>query len=346
MPARDHSIDIARGIAIIAIVFGHVLRGVKNASLVAADAPWYLVVDRATYMIHLAIFAMAAGLMVHSSVQRRGSGPYLRDRLADFAWVYVIWSVLQGSLQYVLADAVNNGRSLQSVLTLWVPTNQMWFLPWIAVMSVFAVVARPWLSSTRTWVFLVVSAAISIASWGVFGPFIFAQGLGLTFFYGIGVTVGLSGYAQIRERLTPVLTWLGATACGLVYLTMAIFAQASAPTTTQFDRSPSTVALGVVCATAGVVAVFLASILVKPAGPVARLLAYLGRQSMVIFLAHTMALAAVRIVLMRLGFDSAALHLVLGTLGGVAGSLVAWWATRQRLPVLWSAPARLRGRSV
>ena len=41
MRARDASIDIVRGVAIILIVVGHVLRGLANASVFPSDAPLF-----------------------------------------------------------------------------------------------------------------------------------------------------------------------------------------------------------------------------------------------------------------------------------------------------------------
>ena len=133
---RDGSVDVARGLAITGIAFGHVLRGVRSAGLVDGGSSAYLAADRAVYMVHVALFAAAAGLMVEAALARRGPVRYLRARLGDFAWVYVLWSVVQGLMQYALAGSVNSERTLGSVFALWRPANQMWFLPWIMVMTV------------------------------------------------------------------------------------------------------------------------------------------------------------------------------------------------------------------
>lgn len=346
MIGRDESIDIARGVAIILIVIGHVLRGVVNAGLVDEAPQWFTVTDRAVYMVHLPVFAAAAGLMVPGSFKRRGAGPYLRERLVDFAWIYILWSLLQGALQYALADSVNHGRSFASVFMLWIPTNQMWFLPWITAMSVAIVIIRPWESRIRLSVGLGLASVVSITMWGVFGPMIFVQGLGLTVFYFFGASLGLTGYHRMRARLNPPAEVLLFSLFLVIYLGLVLLTPATAPTSAPQGRSTATVALGVVSASAGVLSIFAGSVLAERNDRLHRLLAFLGRHSMVIFLAHTMALAATRIVLLKAGISSLPLHILVGVLGGITGSLIAWWATRSRVPALWSAPALLRGRAL
>lgn len=341
--ARDGSVDVVRGLAITGIAFGHVLRGVRSAGLLDGGSPAYLAADRAVYMVHVALFAAAAGLMVRGSLVKRGPARYLRERLGDFAWVYVIWSIVQGLMQYALAGSVNSERTLGSVFALWLPANQMWFLPWIMVMTVLVVAAQPWRSRARAVLSVLAAAALSIGCWGLFGPFIGLEGLGLSVFFFATATLTLTGYSRLRERLGTWGVLLVLVCSAAVYALILVLGHPSAPTTTQFGRTPASTSEGFLCAWAGVIAVTALAVLLDRVPPLSRLLGYLGRQSMVIFLAHTLALAAARIALMRLGVDSVAVHLVLGTIIALAGSLVLWWATRRWLPWIWHAPRAVTG---
>lgn len=58
-------------------------------------------------------------------------------------------------------------------------------------------------------------------------------------------------------------------------------------------------------------------------------LALLGRASMAIFLAHTIFSAGLRIALVRMGLDDPALHIIAGTLIGIAGPLLLWHLARR-----------------
>lgn len=344
MRQRDTSIDIAKGVAIVAIVVGHVLRGLRSAGMVDNDETWFVTADRALYMVHLAVFAAAAGLMVRGSLERRGARVYVRERCGDFLWVYLVWSVLQGLLQYVLSSVVNTSRSLASVFTLWIPTNQMWFIPWIALVTVLVSVAQPWRSGRRATLTLAGAAVVSVLSWGAFGPFIFMQGLGLSIFFFAGATLTHAGYARIRQALDGTGTVLVAAVSAAVYTLLIVLGTAAAPTTTRYERTALTIGQGVVCACAGVLAVMALSVLLARTRAASRVLVYLGKRSMPIFLAHTMALSATRIVLTRLGVDDVVLHAVVGSLVGVLGAVVVWRATVTRAAWLWRAPALLTGR--
>ncbi|RLP08991.1 acyltransferase family protein [Propionibacterium australiense] len=279
--------------------------------------------------------------MVKGALLKRGPVGYLRAWLGDFGWVYIVWSIVQGLMQYALAGSVNSERTLGSVFALWLPANQMWFLSWIMVMTVLVTAAQPWRSRLRGVLSVLGAAALSIGCWGLFGPFIFVQGLGLSVFFA-AAALGLAGYVRLRERLgNGVLLVLAVSAA--VYGLIIALGHPAAPATTQFGRGPGPVCQGFVCAWAGVIAVFALSVLLDTTGPASRLLAYLGRRSMVIFLAHTIALAAARILLVRLGVESVPVHLVVGTVVALAGSIALWWATRRWLPWIWHAPRRVTG---
>lgn len=312
--------------------------------MVDNDATWFVTTDRALYMVHLAVFATAAGLMVRGSLSRRGARVYVRERCGDFLWAYLVWSILQGLLQYALSSVVNTSRSLASVFTLWIPTNQMWFMPWIALVTVLVAAAQPWRSRGRAALSLAGAAAVSVLSWGAFGPFIFMQGLGLSIFFFAGAALTHAGYARIRDALDGTGTMVVLAVSSTAYTLLIVLGTAAAPTTTRYERTAMTIGQGVVCACAGVLAVMALSVLLARTRAASRVLVYLGRRSMPIFLAHTMALAATRIVLTRLGVDDVLVHAVVGTLVGILGAVVLWRVTATRVSWLWRAPAVLTGR--
>lgn len=95
VPDRDRSIDAARGLAILLIVFGHVLVGLVLAGIVSWDHPVRRTLP-VIYLFHLTVFAFVAGIFVPRAVERNGVGPYLVTRLATFGWLYVLWSLVKG----------------------------------------------------------------------------------------------------------------------------------------------------------------------------------------------------------------------------------------------------------
>lgn len=118
MSRRDTSIDLARGLAIGAIVVGHVNRGLISSGL---GATWSPDLDRVLYLFHLTVFAWLAGVFLRPVLVRRGTRAMLVDRMATFLWLYVLWHVLQVSVKLATASLVNSPGSPRDLVTLWIP---------------------------------------------------------------------------------------------------------------------------------------------------------------------------------------------------------------------------------
>lgn len=345
-PPRDTSIDIAKGLAIIAIVFGHVLRGLGSADILDTSSPLYVATDRAVYMVHLAVFAFTAGLMVRASIEKVGAWPYARARVGEFLWLYFLWSILQGLVQFVLSSFVSNPKPLWSVFALWEPDSQLWFFPWIALMTAAVAIAQPWRSTTRAALSLVVALGVSLLNWGIFGQWAFTQGLGLTVFYFAAATFTFARYRRVRAAISD---WGAAgvlVIAGTGYALLLAFTQAIGPTSDPGEvRSLATIAAGFACSWLGVLAVLGMSILLDRIAPARMVLRYLGEKSLIIFLAHTLAQAGTRIALTRLGIDDGTVQLILGTVVGLVAPIVLWMLTRRIAPWLWALPTRPRRRA-
>lgn len=337
---RDPTIDIARGLAIIAIVAGHVLRGLTDVGLIGKDAA-FLLSDRGIYMFHLTIFAFLAGLFVRSGVGKAGAPTYLRQRVASFTYLYLLWTFLTGLLGPALAGRLDLEKPLHDVLEFWVPKDQYWFLPWLICMTLLAVIARPWESRSRTFLGLGGALGLSLALWAVNGQVIGTQGFGLTVFFFAGVVVGAGPFTAAVAALTPARTGVVFGAGLALYLGL-LLAGATPPTIGGNDRTVLSVAAGFVAAYASAAAVIAVSRLLSRVRTVGPLLAFTGQRSMEIFLAHSLAVAATRNALTGLGITTPATHLVVGTVVSVLVPLAVWLLAR-RLDAGWlfAAPAWL-----
>jgi fucose 4-O-acetylase-like acetyltransferase len=87
--------------------------------------------------------------------------------------------------------------------------------------------------------------------------------------------------------------------------------------------APGVVAISMLCAIAGVIAIIAVSRLLADVPFLSRGLAYAGRRTMHLFLIHLLFTAGTRIVLVRAGVTDLATHIVLGTAAGIAGPLLA-----------------------
>ncbi|TSD48939.1 acyltransferase [Rhodococcus sp. KBS0724] len=338
---REKSIDVAKGLAIIAIVLGHVLRGLVSIDVIDGDGEAFQTADRVIYMAHLSVFALLSGLFVQAGLTKYGQADYLRRRVGMFLYLYVLWSLLQGLAGLILAP---EGQTLGDVLSLWRPDSQMWFFLWLVVVTVAVAVLKPWGSPVRIAVVMAIALAVSLSRWGIFGSIGGTQGLGLVVFFFAGAALGADTYSRLVTKSVAVSVAL-AVAAGAVYVGLTVGLDATPPSSGGGTRTEVTIALGLIASTAAVVSIAYISKLLSMTA-LSRPLEFLGRRSMEIFLAHVFAINAVRVVLNKAGVDSPAIHIVLGTIAGVALPLLLWWVvTRFRNPFIFSAPAFITGES-
>lgn len=341
---RDLGVDVARGVAIVAIVLGHVLRGDAGAGLVAGTDPVFDELDTGLYVWHLAVFAVLAGLFVGPAVERQGWRAYVARRALLLGWLYLVWSLVQGAVKLVTGSLVNTPTSPLGILRELVrPESQLWWLGFLLLASAAAALARPWRPGPVAVASGAAACVVSVLAWGHQGSVLFLQGLGLTAFLWAGAAVGLTGWHRMARAAGLVVAPAAAVATTLLVVTDPM-----PPTSWTGPADPVALAAGLVTTVAATVAVLaLCALLARGrwgrSAPV-RLVAALGRRSLEIFLAHIVATAGTRVLLVRLGVTDLLPHLVLGTLAGVTFPLLLWWLTR-RVGGRWlfALPDRIAG---
>lgn len=338
---RDRTIDVAKGIAIIAIVLGHVLRGLAAAHLLKPTTAFHTV-DTWLYSWHLSVFALLAGLFVARSVQRSGPRPYLRRRLTLFAYLYLVWTLLQGMVKIVVPSGTNIPASWLQLIRIWHPDGQLWFLPWIAIMTLLAVIIAPWRTPHRAKVTLIVASAVSLGLWGHEGSMVGTQGWSLLAPFLVGVILGAD---RFQALLRPVNRLGGATVAVVLLVGSAAtiaLVPVTPPTSGGATRTVLSVALGVLlcgACTAAIVVLARGLALLPSLGA---FLALCGQRSLEIFLAHIIVTAGTRTLLLAMGVEVLWLHIVAATVTGVMAPLVLWrLGVLIRFPWLFELP-RLR----
>lgn len=336
---RDQSVDIARGVAIVAIVLGHVWRGMAASGLVTDDE-LYRLVDHALYFWHLAIFVLVSGLFVRSSVRKRGPTNYLRSRLWLFIYLYVIWSLIQGAVKVASGQLVNSPVSFAEMFSLWVPEGQLWYLPFMAQMTLLAVLLRPWRRGWRV-AGLALATAITVLAWGLEGPWVGTRGLALTGFFVLGIVLGAPRMLKVLKVIGPGTAVVAAALLVAAYVALLLLTPAVPPTVAGQLRTPDAVALGVLATVLSSAAVFLLARALTFLPALRVPLAFMGRISLEIFLAHVIAAAGTRIVLQQLGLDNTGIHLAAGTVAGLLAGILLWWLAQRWRPASWlfSPPA-------
>ena len=297
---RTGWVDAAKGIGIILVVYGHVLR----ANLNLAVAPAWAFQDRVIYSFHMPLFFLLSGLFLWGSIGR-GKNRFLRDRWVQLVWPYLLWSAITAALELLLSPWVNTPIPWQRVLLIpLLPIEQYWFLYILLAIQLLILLVHP----HRAGALL----------------------LGL---------LALAGFGHIwLGTLTPVLRYLpfviaailigpalvdriGRTAGSALALLAGGSLVLAAVLTLPLPQMPAVMLSGF----AGSCAVIGLAMLAERVDPLGRILILLGQASMAIYVCHTIASAGTRIGLKLVGVAPfSALSLLLCTMAGLVGPVVLW----------------------
>lgn len=294
---RESWQDAAKGVGILLVVWGHVVRGLFTAGLAEPHALG--VVDQVIYLFHMPLFFLLAGLNVERSLNR-GTSDYMLGKLQTVAFPYFLWSLLQGGLMMAAGGATNGQVGAGDLAAiLWVPIGQFWFLYalFVAQIAVLFVPPNRW-----AWIALAV-VAVAATCWLPMNNI--AQRSAFALLY---LAIGMAGAVGLMQGRNFAL------ASAVVFVATAYFA-------VRFDLRESWPGFVVPAALAGSALVICLAKALK--GPALAVFAYLGERSMTIFVLHVIAAAATRIVLVKLGVEVTELHIVAGVSVGVTGPLVA-----------------------
>lgn len=327
MQERNVWVDYAKAIGIILVVYGHVARGVFNAGLPMDEAN-YVLVDSIIYSFHMPLFFFLSGLFFFDSLQKRGKGGLIINKVDTIVYPFIVWSLLQGLIEVVLSNYTNGQVTLVEVFSLlWMPRAQFWFL--YALFLVFVLCSFLYARADRRY-FLPMLVLFGVL-------FIFKDALtvntatrfilGNTVFFALGIW-----FNEVKQfflaRCVQLTLYFGALFVVGQYLFHITFGM------NYVDGGLPVLALATI-------SIFFMVALSMWLGQFrVGWLLFLGASSMTIYLMHILAGSGVRVILASfLGIDSIPVHLVLGTLVGIAAPLLAQVViNRYRLGFLLAPP--------
>lgn len=298
--ARMRWMDVARGIGIVLVVYGHALRVLVGAGLISpADPLW--VSDYVIYTFHMPLFFLLSGMNVEQSL-RKGKIQFLRSKLWTIAYPYLLWSLIQGSIQILFASHLNTPLHPHSLATiLWRPIGEFWF---IYVLFIFQLIGMIF---ARTRIPLALLAIAAYVGSFYLPANIWERVAHMLIFFAVGIlftkTIRLS-LERIRFVVLP-----------LSILAFAFLAFIGRNLSNSNADSP----LSLPATAAGIAMVLVASqYVVQTTEPATRLLSLLGLASMAIYVLHVLVGSGSRVALHMVGIHSIWIYLVVAVVLGVA----------------------------
>lgn len=328
---RIEWVDVAKGVGIFLVVFGHSLGGMIDGGMLSSTG-WCAQLVTFIYIFHMPLFFFLAGMFVAHSA-KRSFPDYLSNKAAVIVYPYFVWSILEGLLQYYASRYTNGHTSLGNLVTIvYAPINQYWFLYVIFLMYITYWFVRHWrFSNTHLLIF-----ALLLYSMNAIWPHI-AVGDVLSSYCSFLLYFALG--AKIAE--TPLLASVQAldgrrltiaAICGYAVIVPAVVLNVS-------SLSFLHAALALIGMTATIA---LAMIVTR--SPLESVVRILGVYSLEIYVAHTIFSAAARIAMLKLlGYSDPLAHVAIGTAVGIVFPLLlAIWAPKLGFPYLfaWSRSRR------
>jgi len=321
-------LDVARGIGIILVAVGHALGGIIDSPM-GIGATGLRQAFFVIYSFHMPLFFMLSGALVARRIERNLGG-FAQGLLIDLVWPYFLWSVIQFTVIYALGSLAN-----RPINALWptfmalpyVPISQFWFLYALFVLHLLAIFGVRFLGRDG---FLLACLALKPLGMLVAMPVVLRLTANQAPWYGIGVFLAAQGLSKlaikhpalVRLFVMPgaaIVLILAALAKTATFVPAADIATAAAPALAGLAWNPIVFPAGLLGALAviGIAGFGL--------GPIGRLLGYLGRRSMAIFILHIMGIAGARIVLTRIfGITDVTIILPVIVLIGLTGPVVVF----------------------
>jgi fucose 4-O-acetylase-like acetyltransferase len=328
-------LDISKGILIVLVVFGHVWRAVYNNSILHNEILYHRV-DNWIYSFHMPAFFFLAGIFAVKSADNSSITSFIGNKIRKILYPYLLWATLQTSLQIAMTGSTTSTLTTKDLLLIpFAPVMQFWFL--YALFFFFVIFVLVWnfyKSKVLAWGIGVCFVALFQYGYLPNLPiFVFAGQYYIYFATGVLFSDCILAIDIERQILLGRISVFAAAG---FFLTVSQFFLNDL----LIEGFPDLL-LRLFSSFSGVVMILAGALsLSSHSLAVTSIIAYLGRHSMEIFVAHVIFLAGFRIVLFKLfSIDDVFFHLAGATLVGIVGPLcLIVLAGRLRIQYLFIAP--------
>ncbi|QDD91537.1 acyltransferase family protein [Pseudomonas oryzihabitans] len=332
MNTRNLWVDYAKAIGIVLVVYGHVVRGLLNAGILQ-DAEFHGLVDSVIYTFHMPLFFFLSGLFFYSSFIKRGTGGLLVNKIDTIVYPFLVWSLLQGSVEALMSRYTNGGVSFSEVLTVWEPRQQFWFLYALFLVFCLAMLAYRWAKPLAFFAVFAFGALVYLFQNAGPEDFFFTFTAQNFVFFAFGVW--FNNFKQaIEEQAGRVMLGSGLLFIVLEYWFHGLLGLVYT------DRGLATLVL----ALNGII--FVTSTCMVLAQRPLQWVLTLGALSMPIYVMHVLSGSGARIILSKgLHINDGLLHIVLGCAFGILVPVaVAKLLEARNINGLFEAPAWISAR--
>jgi fucose 4-O-acetylase-like acetyltransferase len=312
MGQRLDWVDYAKGIGIILVVVGHALTNIKGNDFCNGAA---IVI----YTFHMPLFFFLSGLFVQKSINK-GDKEFIVNKIKVLLYPYFVWSLIEGSIRCFLANKItiqNAVTTYDLLLIPFKPIEHYWFLYALFLcMLMYLVLYKV---DKKCFIVLAFSVACYVIANNM--PFdIIRSCFNMFMFFVIGSIYNRYNFDVKVHEFNRSLFVLASIA----FVFLEIINLTSGP----FFSSRFIIAI------VGILLILsLSKILCLISG--LRLLEYIGRMSMPIYLFHVLFAVTARFFLKKIGVESTTVFIFVESIIGIVMPILFVLALENKVPYLY-----------
>lgn len=297
-------VDNVKIIAIILVVLGHLMQSFVKSGIIALSSSYDCFIEL-IYCFHVPLFFICSGFLYQQYTKTDTLKSYSKNILKKFIALgvpYFVFSTITYLIKMFLEDSVNSQNETSLLGTLFVsPSAPYWFL--YALFMFFII--NPVIKKKSDAIIRLSVCAVLFVVFN-FMPYINIPFLltlvSYVFHHMIWFVAGMAvSYLDLTKKFKKYQ--------GIYFIAFLILGIIIYYFSDYFIHYK--LLLGVL-ACAGIIG-FIGSVSNK--NEQGKTLKFLSKYTMPVFLMHTLAAAGIRVILLKLGIENAAIHIVLGGIG-------------------------------
>ena len=309
---REKWVDDVKVIACILVVLGHFFQSMTKASIMPENDlyKWF---NTTIYYFHVPLFFICSGYLYQKYSKVNSVGSWYRNAAKKALAIgvpYATFTTATWVLKKVFSSSVNDQIGGLGDTLLIHPTAPYWYL--YALFFIFLV--TPTFSSVKAAAvgLMVALAAKVLILTGGYSVYAVSTVLSNEIWFVLGMSI-CAFNVQLKGRKVQGMI------CGVLFIILSIMVY-----TAKISSSAVSFVMGLLACVA--VIMMVAGFEEK----FGRGMEFIAKYTMPIFLMHTLFAAPLRSVLIKIGIESAVIHVVLGLGISFAGPIMAAWVMKKR----------------